>query len=137
NIGNLSFMSRAQGQPAGLTKSQSDALTAYKDAVNAFKSILRERRAQIDSKQQLSNLPGQALYLARNNMISAYKDLTDTLPFKIGRPNKFAIPPAYFHADNESLLDEYTNLFNIMQAPPVNAQNSPTQFKDVVELATA
>jgi len=137
NIGNLSFMSRAQGQPAGLTKSQSDALTAYKDAVNAFKSILRERRAQIDSKQQLSNLPGQALYLARNNMISAYKDLTDALPSKIGRSNKFAIPPAYFDADNEPLLDEYTNLFNIMQAPPVNAQNSATPFKDVVELVTA
>jgi len=105
--------------------------------VNAFKSILRERRAQIDSKQQLSNLPGQALYLARNNMISAYKDLTDALPSKIGRSNKFAIPPAYFDADNEPLLDEYTNLFNIMQAPPVNAQNSATPFKDVVELVTA
>jgi hypothetical protein len=137
NIGNLSFMSRAQGQPAGLTKSQWDALTAYQDAVDAFKSILRERRAQIDSKQQLPNLPGQALYLARNNMISAYKDLTDALPSKVGRPNKFAIPPAYFDADNEPLLDDYTNLFNIMQAPPVNAQHSATPFNDVVELATA
>jgi hypothetical protein len=137
DIGNLSFMSRAQGQPAGLTKSQWDVLTAYQDAVTAFKSILRERRAQIDSKQQLPNLPGQALYLARNNMISAYKDLTDALPSKVGRPNKFAIPPAYFDADNEPLLDDYTNLFNIMQAPPVNAQHSATPFNDVVELATA
>jgi hypothetical protein len=29
-------------------------------------SILRQRRAQIDEKQKLPNLPGQALYLARN-----------------------------------------------------------------------
>ena len=70
-------------------------------------------------------------------MISAYKDLTDALPSKIGRPNKFRIPPAYFDADNEPLLDEYTNLFGIMQAPPVNAQNSDTPFKDVVDLGTA
>jgi len=98
---------------------------------------LRERRAQIDAKQPLPNLPGQALYLARNSMISAYKDLTDALPSKIGRPNKFGIPPAYFDADNEPLLEEYTNLFNIMQAPPANAQNSDTPFKDVVDLGTA
>jgi hypothetical protein len=70
-------------------------------------------------------------------MISAYKDLTDALPSKIGRPNKFGIPPAYFDADNEPLLEEYTNLFNIMQAPPANAQNSDTPFKDVVDLGAA
>jgi hypothetical protein len=137
NIANLSFMSPAQGQPAALTKSPSDALNAYDKAVNDFKSILRERRAQINSNQQLSNLPGQALYLARNNMMSAYKDLTDALPSKIGRPNKFGIPPAYFDADNEPLLDEYANLFKIMQAPPANAQNSNTPFHDVVALGTA
>ncbi len=137
NIGDLSFMSSAQGQPAALTKSPSDALNAYDKAVNDFKSILRERRAQINSNQQLPNLPGQALYLARNNMMSAYKDLTDALPSKIGRPNKFGIPPAYFDADNEPLLDEYANLFKIMQAPPANAQNSNTPFHDVVALGTA
>ena len=82
NIGNLSFISPAQGQPAALAKSQSDALHAYNKAVNDFKSILSQRRAQINSNQQLPNLPGQALYLARNNMISAYKDLTDALPSK-------------------------------------------------------
>ncbi len=136
NIGNLSFISPAQGQPTAHTKSQSDALNTYNDAVNHFKSILSQRRAQINSNQQLPNLPGQALYLARNNMISAYKDLTDAVPSKIGRPNKFGIPPAYFDADNEPLLDEYTNLFNIMQAPPVNAQNSDTPFNDVVDLGT-
>jgi len=136
NIGNLGFISPAQGQPAALTKSQSDALDSYNKAVNDFKSILSERRAQIDSNQQLPNLPGQALYLARNSMMSAYKDLTDALPSKIGRPNKFGIPPAYFDADNKPLLDEYKNLFNIMQAPPFNAQNSDTPFNDVAALGS-
>jgi hypothetical protein len=70
-------------------------------------------------------------------MLSTYKDLTDVLPSKIGRPNKFKIPPAYFDADNEPLLDEYGALFNIMQAPPANAQKSDTPFKDVVDLGTA
>src|ERR1700682_2761096 len=135
NIGHISFLSLAQGQPATLTKSQSEALTAYDNAVSDFRAILSERRAQIDSKQQLPNLPGQALYHARINMMSAYKDLTDALPSKIGRPNKFAIPPAYFDADCEPLIDEYKNLFALMEAPPANAQNSDTPFKDVVDLA--
>src|SRR5207342_3429103 len=90
-----------------------------------------------DSKQPLANLPGQALYLARNDMLSTYKDLTDALPLKIGRPNKFAIPPAYFDADNEPLLDEYVRLFALMQAPPASAQKSDTPFKDVVDLGIA
>jgi hypothetical protein len=137
DIGNLSFISPAEAQPAALTKSQSDALNAYNNAVNDFKSILSQRRAQIDSKQQLPDLPGQALYLARNAVMSAYKDLTDALPSKIGRPNKIGIPPAYFNADDEPLLDEYTALFKIMQAPPANAQSSDTPFKDVVDLGTA
>jgi hypothetical protein len=136
NICNLSFISPARSQPAAPMKSQSDALNAYNIALNEFKSILSQRRAQIKSNQQLPNLPGQAIYLARNNMISAYKDLTDALPSKIGRPNKFAIPPAYFDADNEPLLDEYVNIFNIMQAPPVNAQKSDTPFDDVFNLGT-
>lgn len=133
---NLDYISPAYGQPAALTKSQLDALNTYNKATNDFKSILSQRRAQINSNQQLPNLPGQALYLARNNMISAYKDLTDVLPSRIGRPNKFGIPPAYFDADNEPLLEEYTSLFNIMQAPPANAQNSNTPFEDVVDLGT-
>jgi hypothetical protein len=82
-------------------------------------------------------VPGQALYLARNAMMSTYKDLTDAVPSKIGRPNKFGIPPAYFDADNEPLLDEYANVFAVMQAPPATAQNSDTPFKDVVDLGTA
>ena len=137
NIANVTFISAAEAQPAPLAKPQLDALNTYENALSQFKSILRERRAQINSKQQLPNLPGQALYLARNNMISAYKDLTDALPSKIGRPNKFGLPPAYFDAGNEPLLEEYTNLFNIMQAPPANAQKSDTPFSDVVELGTA
>jgi hypothetical protein len=69
-------------------------------------------------------------------MMSAYKDLTDALPSKIGRPNKFGIPPAYFDADDEPLLDEYKNVFDLMDAPPFNAQKSDTPFKDVADLAT-
>ncbi len=129
--------SPAASQAVALTKTQSDAMNSYNAAVSRFKSILRERRAQIDAKQKLPNLPGQALYLARNDMLSTYKDLTDALPSKIGRPNKFKIPPAYFDADNEPLLDEYGALFAIMQAPPTNAQKSETPFKDVVDLGIA
>ena len=136
-LGNVRLISPAVGQPAMPTQAQSDALNAYNTALNQFKSILRQRRLQIESKQPLPNLPGQALYLARNNMISAYKDLTDALPSKIGRPNKFGLPPAYFDADNEPLLEEYEALFKIMQAPPANAQSSDTPFNDVVELGTA
>jgi hypothetical protein len=98
-IGNLGFTSAAMAQPGPLTTKQSDALNAYNKAVGDFEQVLRQRRAQINSKQPLPNLPGQALYLARVNMISTYKDLTDALPSKIGRPNKFGIPPAYFDAD--------------------------------------
>ncbi len=127
----------AQGQPPALTKSQSDALNTYNNAVNDFKSILGQRRAQINSNQGLPNLPGQALYSARIHMMSAYKDLTDALPSKIGRPNKFGIPPAYFDADSEPLIDEYRSVFDIMEAPPANAQNSDTPFQDVVDLGIA
>jgi hypothetical protein len=120
-----------------LTKSQSDALAAYDNARAQFEQILRQRRTQIDSKQGLPNLPGQALYLARNNMMSTYKDLTDALPSKIGGPNKYGIPPAYFSADSEPLLEEYRQLLDRMQAPPANAQNSDTPFRDVADLGTA
>jgi hypothetical protein len=117
--------------------SQPDALGTYNNAANDFKSSLSRRRAQINSKQQLPNLPGQELYLARNRMISAYKDLTDAVPEKIGRPNKYGIPPAYFDANNEPLLDEYYSLIGIMEAPLTNAQYSDTPLKDVVDLAIA
>jgi hypothetical protein len=128
---------QSQRLPAALTPAQSDALEAYDKALNQFRSILSERRRQISSHQSLPDRPGQAVYLARINMISAYKDLTDALPSKIGRPNKFGIPPAYFDADIEPLIDEYRKLFDIMEAPPANAQNSDTPFKDVVDLGIA
>ena len=123
--------------PAKLTQVQADALKAYEKALDAFKAILAERRAQINSHQKLPRLPGQALYLARINVMSAYKDLTDAIPAKIGRPNKFGIPPAYFDADIEPSIDEYRALFDIMEAPPSNAQKSQTPLKDIVDLATA
>ena len=116
---------------------KSDVLAAYDTALSRFKSILRERRSQIDSGQPLPNLPGQAIYLARNGVISSYKDLTDAIPSRIGRPNKFGMPAAYFDADNEPLMDEYRKLFDIMEAPPKNAQDSATPFKDVVDLGSA
>jgi hypothetical protein len=131
------LVSPAMGQPGTLTKKQSNALNAYSNAVSSFESILGQRRVQINSNQRLPNFPGQALYLARNDMMSAYKDLTDALPSKIGRPNKFGIPPAYFDADGEPLLDEYRKLFDLMDAPPANAQKSDTPFKDVVDLGIA
>ncbi|QDW41648.1 hypothetical protein FFI89_033725 [Bradyrhizobium sp. KBS0727] len=135
-IGQFGPVSPAMAQVGALTKQQSDALNTYDDAVRNFREILAQRRAQIASNQ-LPNLPGQALYLARNVMMGARKDLTDVLPSKIGRPNKFKIPPAYFDADSEPLIDDYKKLFEIMQAPPPNAQDSATPFKDVADLGTA
>lgn len=136
------LLARAETQPVAprateLTPAQSNALEAYDEALDQFRSILSERRKQISSHQSLPNLPGQALYLARVNVMSTYKDLTDALPSKIGRPNKFGIPPAYFDADIEPLVVEYGKLFDLMEAPPANAQASETPFKDVVDLGTA
>jgi len=122
---------------AGPAMAQSDALATYNQAVSEFKSVLAQRRAQISSHQAFPDLPGQALYLARNKMMSAYKDLTDEVPSRIGRPNKFKIPPAYFDADTEPLLDEYYALFDLLDAPPANAQKSDTPFKDAADLGTA
>jgi hypothetical protein len=134
--GHVGGTSPTMGQTVASAKTPSDALATYNNALIQFKSILSERRGQIDSKR-LPNLPGQAVYLARNNLIGSYKDLTDAVPTRIGRPNKFGIPPAYFDADNEPLLDEYRQLFDNMEAPPANAQGSTTPFKDVVDLGMA
>src|SRR5215475_10695209 len=111
--------------PAMAQAPQGDAAAAYSAALGQFKAVLAERRNQINGKT-LPNLPGQAVYLARNNLIGSYKDLTDAQPSKIGRPNKYGIPPAYFDADNEPLLDEYRRLFDVMEAAPVTAQASNT-----------
>src|ERR1700752_4936801 len=130
------FASPALAQPAP-AKPQADVLAAYTNALSQFKAVLAERRRQIDAKQPLPNLPGQAVYLARNLVMSTYKDLTDAQPSRIGRPNKFGVPPQYFDADIEPLIEEYRKLFDVMQAPPANAQNSATPFKDVVDLGRA
>ena len=134
---NVVAAATARAEPAKLTGAQAKAQAAYDKAVVAFKAILAERRAQISSHQPLPRLPGQALYLARVEVMSTYKDLTDAIPSKIGRPNKFGIPPAYFDADIEPLIDEYRAIFDVMEAPPANAQKSQTPLRDVVDLATA
>ena len=127
----------AAAQTTAPTKVQAGARAAYDTALRDFKTILAKRRAQIDVKEDLPNLPGQAVYLARLKVMSTYKDLTDALPSRIGRPNKFGVPPAYFEADIEPLIEEYSALFRIMQAPPAGAQASETPFKDVADLGRA
>src|SRR3954447_10249220 len=104
----------ALAQPAA----QSDALNTYNKAVSDFRSILGQRRAQISSKQPLPNLPGQDLYLARNKMMGAYKDLTDAVPAKIGRRKNFDVPPPSFDPNNGPLLDEYSSRIGLLEAPP-------------------
>ena len=136
-VGGLGVVTPAAAQANALTKEQAAALAAYDKALRAFRAILAERRAQIEAKQKLPERPGQALYLARVEMMSTYKDLTDAVPARIGRPNKLGIPPAYFDAANEPLIDEYVALFQIMQAGPADAQASKTPFKDVADLGTA
>src|SRR5215831_9103471 len=135
--GGLGVVTPALAQASMLTKAQAAAVVAYDKALREFKAILTQRRDQIDAKQALPDLPGQAVYLARIKVMSTYKDLTDALPSRIGRPNKFGIPPAYFDVDIEPLIEEYAALFRVMQAPPPDAQASNTPIKDVVDLGTA
>jgi hypothetical protein len=66
-IGNPGFTSAAMAQAATLTAKQSDALNAYNKAVGDFEQVLRQRRAQINSKQPLPNLPGHTLSGARQH----------------------------------------------------------------------
>jgi hypothetical protein len=137
------FLAPAEAQSAAsaeakkLSKAQAAAVAAYDKALREFKAVLALRRKQIDGKQELPRRPGQAVYLARVKVMSTYKDLTDALPSRIGRPNRYGVPPAYFDADIEPLIEEYAALFKIMQAPPAQAQASATPFKDVVDLARA
>ena len=133
----LGLVTPALAQSPTPTPSQSTALADYDKALRAFRAILAERRAQIDAKQALPDRPGQALYLARREVMSTYKDLTDAVPSRIGRANKFNVPPAYFDVAIEPLIDEYAAVFKIMQAPPAGAQESKTPFKDVADLGRA
>lgn len=144
--GDFIVVGTALGQPAArkaaaetdaAKRAQSEAMAAHDKALIAFKAILAERRAQIDKKKKLPNLPGQAVYLARIKLMSRYKDLTDALPDRIGRPNKFGVPPDHFDAGIEPLIEEYAALFRVMQAPPASAQSSQTPFEDVVRLGRA
>lgn len=125
------------GHAEKLTEPQAAAVAAYERSLAAFKKVLAVRRAQIKAGKKLPSLPGQAIYLARIAVMSTYKDLTDALPSRIGKPNRFGVPPAYFDADIEPLIEEYSDLFDIMQAPPRFAQASETPFKDVVNLGRA
>ena len=95
-VGQSGLISPAMAQPGTLTKKQSDALNTYNEAVKNFEAILRQRRAQIDSKQPLPNLPGQALYLARNTMMSAYKDLTDARSVQDRKAQQIRNPAGVF-----------------------------------------
>jgi hypothetical protein len=135
--GGASLVTPAAAQPAGTAEEQAAAREAYEQTLRDFKAVLAERRTQIEAKQKLPERPGQALYLARLAVMSNYKDLTDLEPERIGRPNKFGVPPAYFDAAIEPLIDEYARLFGIMQAPPKGAQASPTPFEDVAGLGRA
>src|ERR1700739_1917549 len=87
-LGLLVGLALSVAAQSALTTAQSDAQSAYSTALKHFKAVLRERRAEHNARQALPNLPGQALYLARNATMSTYKDLTDALPSKVGRPNK-------------------------------------------------
>lgn len=146
-ICNVGILSPALAQPSNqkaskqaeddLKKTQTAAIDAYGKALSEFKAILVTRRAQINAQSPLPDLPGQAIYLARIKVISRYKDLTDVLPSRIGPPNKFGIPPDHFDVAIEPLIDEYTDLFRVLQAPPAFAQASPTPFEDVVALGRA
>jgi hypothetical protein len=136
-IGGVGVVMPAAAQSGVLTEEQAAARAAYDKALRDFKEVLAERRAQIEGGRGLPERPGQALYLARLQVMSTYKDLTDVMPWRIGRANKFGIPPAYLDAVIEPLIDEYVALFGIMQAPPAGAQASRTPFRDVADLARA
>jgi hypothetical protein len=129
--------SPAAAQASARAQEQAAAQAAYDKALRDFRAILAERRKQIDAKQPPPDRPGQAVYLARLQVMSTYKDLTDAVPARIGRGNKFGVPPAYFDAAIEPLIEEYAALFKVMQAPPAGAQESKTPFKDVADLGRA
>ncbi|MGE0022970.1 MAG: hypothetical protein AB7S70_04985 [Hyphomicrobium sp.] len=146
--------------PVKITKAQATALAAYDKALAAFKSILAQRRAEIDAQsapatasksaeaphhaktkptakkraKKLPPRPGQAVYLARMKVMSSYRDLTEVMPERIGPPNTYGVPPDHFDVAIEPLIEEYADVFKALQAPPAFAQASDTPFRDVVDL---
>src|SRR5262245_29200464 len=72
-VGGAGFVNGASAQAAAATKAQVAALTAYDEALRSFRAVLAERRAQIEAKQKLPDRPGQALYLARLQVMSTYR----------------------------------------------------------------
>ena len=136
-VGSVGLVMPVAAEPTATAEEKVQARVAYDKALRAFKAVLAERRAQIEAGQGLPGRPGQALYLARLKVMSSYKDLTDAVPSRLGRGNKFGIPPAYLDAAIAPLIDEYVALFGVMQAPPDGAQASRTPFKDVADLARA
>ena len=88
-------------QANALTKDQTAALAAYEKALREFRAVLAQRRAQIEGKQKLPSLPGQAVYLARLKVMSTYRNLADAVPLRIGQANKFGVPRRTRAADRE------------------------------------
>ena len=69
--------------------------------------------------------------------MSTYKDLTDALPSRIGRPNKFGVPLAYFDADIEPLIEEYAPRSSRSCRRRPHTRRAPdTPLEDVADLAT-
>ena len=125
-------------QARALTQEQAAAAAAYDKALRDFSAILAERRAQIDGEAAAARRGrGRRCIWRGCEVMSTYKDLTDAVPARIGRGNKFGVPPAYFDAAIEPLIDEYAAVFKVMQAPPAGAQESKTPFKDVADLGRA
>jgi hypothetical protein len=124
-------------QPETLTKDQAQAQAAYDKALAEFKSILAVRQRQVANKEKMPSRPGQAVYLARLQVMSTYKDLTDAIPSRIGPANRFGVPPQYFDKSIEPLIEDYSDFFKSIQAPPKFAQDSATPFKDVYDLGRA
>ena len=107
-IGGASFVAAAQAETSALTPAQSDALKTYTTALNAFAAILAQRRAQLTMQQKLPGRPGQALYLARLAHDERVQGPHRRAASRSGGPT-IRIPPAYFDADTEPLIEEYIN----------------------------
>ena len=130
------FFTVAEAQPA-LTKAQAEALDTYNKALDEFRSILKERREQIDQHQPLPDLPGQAIYLARNNMISAYKDLTDLLPAQDRQAKPIRHAAGVFRCRQRAVDGRVSRAVSRCRCRSPTRRNRTTPFHDVADLAIA